>query len=295
MTGCSAFSVDIADTLAGSAAPAARARAEAHLAECAACRANAALWDALGDMPVELPSPALQAGFEAQLKPKPSAPRWAWIAIAAALAVGVFSFLAGRYTAPKTDTDIASLRHEVRNLREVVALSLLDQQSASERLRGIRYSAAIDSADPEIVDALSRTLGFTPVAEGIETPEQAATLRALVDGGAVQTGGPEMASAPPILRAPLLSRYLDGLVFCATIHGRGGFRALDGAHRDPPTTSEQVLHPERYLAHEDGEPVALPELASLAAAGAGSHARVTAVAFESIHPYDCFASWEGAL
>jgi hypothetical protein len=97
------------------------------------------------------------------------------------------------------------------------------------------------------------------------------TLRALIDGGAVQTGGPEMAAAPPILRAPLLSRYLDGLVFCATIHGRGGFRALDGAHRDPPTTSEQVLHPERYLAHEEGEPITLPELPALAAAGFSPH------------------------
>jgi anti-sigma factor RsiW len=158
MTNCSAFAVDIADTLAGSAAPTVRARAEAHLAECAACQANAALWDALGDMPVELPSPTLTANFEAHLKPKPSAPRWAWMAIAAAIAVGIFSFFAGRYTAPKTDTDIAGLRHEVRNLREVVALSLLDQQSASERLRGIRYSATLEGTDPEVVDALSRTL-----------------------------------------------------------------------------------------------------------------------------------------
>ena len=71
-------------------------------------------------------------------------------------------FRSGRYTAPQPAADIASLRTEVRNLREVVALSLLDQQSASERLRGIRYSAALEGADPEIVDALSRTLRSDP-------------------------------------------------------------------------------------------------------------------------------------
>ena len=32
------------------------------------------------------------------------------------------------------------------------------KRSASERLRGIRYSAALEGTDPEVVDALSRTL-----------------------------------------------------------------------------------------------------------------------------------------
>lgn len=155
---CSEFAVDIADTLAGSATASARARAEAHIATCATCRATAELWDSLGEMPVPVPSPELQTRFERRLKPASSAPRWAWLAVAAALAVGIFSFFAGRYTAAKPDTDIAGLRTEVRNLREVVALSLLDQQSASERLRGVRYSAALEGTDTEVVDALSRTL-----------------------------------------------------------------------------------------------------------------------------------------
>lgn len=129
------------------------------MAECASCRASAALWDAMGEMPVERPSPALQARFERELRPARRAPQWAWLAAAAAVLVGLFSFYAGRYTAPKAgNSDIAGLRSEVRNLREVVALSLLDQQSASERLRGIRYSAALEGTDPEVVDALSRTL-----------------------------------------------------------------------------------------------------------------------------------------
>jgi hypothetical protein len=161
---CSEIAVDIADTLEGSATAEARVRAEAHMAECAACRANAALWSTLGEMPVEAPSSALPTKFSRHLAPnKPSSPKWAWLALAAALAIGVFSFIAGRFTAPKTpDTDMATLRHEVRNLREVVALSLLDQQSASERLRGVRYSSALEGTDPEVVDALSRTLRSDP-------------------------------------------------------------------------------------------------------------------------------------
>lgn len=43
------------------------------------------------------------------------------------------------------------------------------------------------------------------------------------------------------------------------------------------------------------EDVARDIVQGLRAAKAGKAARVVATAFESIHPYDCFASWEGAL
>lgn len=163
---CSEFAVDIADTLAGTALPNVRARADAHLAVCASCRADAALWDKLAGLPAFAPAPTLQTRFEKQLRPRVAAPFLAnrqWLAAAAALLLGVFGFFAGRYSAPRPpEGDMASLRKEVRNLREVVALSLLDQQSASERLRGIRYSASLDGSDPEVVDALSRTLRSDP-------------------------------------------------------------------------------------------------------------------------------------
>ncbi len=159
---CSEFAVDIADTLAGSASASARTRAEAHLASCASCRATASLWNQLGELPSEAPPARLTSRFHHQIAKRTNPNRWAWLAVAAAALVGFLSFFAGRYTAPAGKEDIASLRGEVRNLREVVALSLLDQQSASERLRGIRYSAALEGNDPEVVDALSRTLRSDP-------------------------------------------------------------------------------------------------------------------------------------
>lgn len=43
------------------------------------------------------------------------------------------------------------------------------------------------------------------------------------------------------------------------------------------------------------EDVAREAAVALRAARAGAHASLTAVAFESIHPYDCYASWAGSL
>lgn len=42
------------------------------------------------------------------------------------------------------------------------------------------------------------------------------------------------------------------------IVARGGLAALDAAFDDPPTTSEQIMHPEKYAAREVGLPIEAP-------------------------------------
>ncbi len=95
-----------------------------------------------------------------------------------------------------------------------------------------------------------------------------ALLRMLIrdnPSGGVQ--GAEMDSAPPIVRIPLVSRYLDGMLFCAMLHGEAGWRGVDEAHRRTPVSTEQVLHPERYARDERPDPITLPAWPSLEAAG----------------------------
>lgn len=79
--------------------------------------------------------------------------------------------------------------------------------------------------------------------------------------------GPELANAPPIVRVPLLSAYVDGLAFAANLHGRGGWNAINLAHRSPPKSTEQVLHPERYLDGDVPRSVTMPNIPGLKNAG----------------------------
>ncbi|MBN1655250.1 MAG: hypothetical protein JXA30_15895 [Deltaproteobacteria bacterium] len=79
--------------------------------------------------------------------------------------------------------------------------------------------------------------------------------------------GPELVNAPPIVRVPLLSAYVDGLAFVANLHGRGGWKAIDIAHKSPPTSTEQVLHPERFLRGDLPQVVDIPQLRALEKAG----------------------------
>jgi hypothetical protein len=59
-------------------------------------------------------------------------------------------------------------------------------------------------------------------------------------------GGPSLKSAPAILRESLLFPYLKGLVFCAHLANADGWASVDAAYRNPPESTEQILHPEKY-------------------------------------------------
>ncbi len=99
----------------------------------------------------------------------------------------------------------------------------------------------------------------------------AALLRMMIRDSPDAIRGQEMENAPPIIRIPLVARYLDGLVFCATLHGARGWNGVDGAHERAPASTEQVLHPERYAMGERPDDVVIPELPELAAAGLVPH------------------------
>ena len=51
---------------------------------------------------------------------------------------------------------------------------------------------------------------------------------------------------PAFLQEDLIFPYVKGLEFVSFLYEKGGFTAIDEAYRNPPVTTEQILHPERY-------------------------------------------------
>lgn len=74
-----------------------------------------------------------------------------------------------------------------------------------------------------------------------------------------------MARAPAWLRETLLFSYLQGLAFCADVERKGGPALLETAFRkDPPRSTEQVLHPEKWHTRRDDPlEVSLPDLTAV--------------------------------
>jgi hypothetical protein len=61
---------------------------------------------------------------------------------------------------------------------------------------------------------------------------------------------------PEIVRTSLAFQYDEGAAFVGRALRNGGWAAVDAAHADPPTSTEQVLHPDRYFVRRDA-PVAV--------------------------------------
>ncbi len=166
---------------------------EAHIATCDACRRDAeqlgALWRGLALIPAEEPGPQVRARFYDSLAafrhglesaPKhgwrerllalwPKQPAWQMAVSFALLVVGVgvgYAVHPGQ-TKPEVGTtsgpsEVAQLRGEISNMRQMVALSLLQQQSAGDRLRGVSYAYQVPSSDTQVLSALLATVNTDP-------------------------------------------------------------------------------------------------------------------------------------
>ncbi len=60
-----------------------------------------------------------------------------------------------------------------------------------------------------------------------------------------------LAEAPALIKAHLLFPYIAGWRFAAELRSEFGWRGIDAAYGDLPETSEQIIHPERYIDRRD--------------------------------------------
>lgn len=77
---------------------------------------------------------------------------------------------------------------------------------------------------------------------------------------AAAAGRDDLDNYPPVLISSLVFPYSSGSRFVEALYNEGGFAAIDAAWLDPPRSTEQILHPERYLAGDAPQIVALNPL-----------------------------------
>jgi hypothetical protein len=229
------------DYLAGTLADDELTEIRVHLTQCATCReevdAASELWGDLGTVRAPRPDSArMRARFDAALqgyidgqnepvgRAVARAPHWSlqpWVQLAGAAAVLVIGVALGRFVAqpPAPNPEIAELRQELRDTREMVTLSLLQQRSASERLKGVTTSSQLEQPGTEVVTALLDTLRRDP-----NVNVRLATVDALRRFGgreAVQRG---VVDALPQQMSPLVQIAL--IDFLLEAQGRGAASVL---------------------------------------------------------------------
>src|SRR2546423_447344 len=82
------------------------------------------------------------------------------------------------------------------------------------------------------------------------------------DAEASDPNYPVLTAAPRVLRENLQFPYIYGAGFTQAVLKSGAWRGLDAAYTTLPASSEQIMHPEKYLAHEMPVKVALADLAA---------------------------------
>jgi len=94
-----------------------------------------------------------------------------------------------------------------------------------------RSRAKVDWANPEIATAIEK---------GMSAPG---------------TGSDDIDKAPLAIREAMLFPYRAGFGFIAALRRHQPWSAVDAAFARPPRSTEQILHPERYLADDQPIPV----------------------------------------
>lgn len=158
--------------------------------------------------------------------------------------------------ADDAEGDEISASSEVTYAHEVVH-ALQDQHFDLESFGDQR----LDGSDDE-------SLAITALIEGDATAAQIEYLignPGLIDDLSGELAGDESAgdaldNAPPIVRATLLFPYDEGQAFIDEVMADGGWDAVDAAYTSPPGSTEQILHPEKYLAGEAPVEVAVPDV-----------------------------------
>jgi hypothetical protein len=70
----------------------------------------------------------------------------------------------------------------------------------------------------------------------------------------------KLLSAPLFLREQLLFPYTDGFNFIRQIYQADGYAGIDDVFRNPPQSTAQILHPDKYRNHIAPVEVSLPDL-----------------------------------
>ena len=84
----------------------------------------------------------------------------------------------------------------------------------------------------------------------------------LIELQIAESGESSIERMPLVVRDEVLFPYNEGTLFAFELWQRGGFEALNAAFRDPPRSTEQIIHPAKYLAREQPIAVELPDLAA---------------------------------
>ncbi len=186
---CAQYEEEFSGYMDNRLSPARRNEFEQHIAGCEGCKHELAamqqVWSLMGDMQSPEPGAHIEVKFNAMLATfkqsvdekkngnsikEQFARLWQWQPrwpLAYSLVIVLISFAAGYLVfrgsnTGKQDEQLQALSSQVHELKQTMMLAMLENPSASERIKAVSYTSEIKHADKEVIDALFATLNNDP-------------------------------------------------------------------------------------------------------------------------------------
>jgi hypothetical protein len=141
---------------------------------------------------------------------------------------------------------VHELRHAIQDQHFHLAALLGDLSDFDDR-----KLAALAAVEGDATLVMVRQLGFDPDLVG-----DAFSLENVLSFSAL-AGASTLAAAPEIVKYQLLMPYLEGMKFSQAILKKRNWKGLNHVLGHKPLSSEQILHPGKYLAGEGPKSVAI--------------------------------------
>jgi hypothetical protein len=177
---------------------------------------------------------------------------------------GLIARLLGAKTGFDKDEQKTTLSHEMTHALADQHFNLLKMQEVAEKDddRSLALQALVEGeATLMMMVDMERSQGGTGKELLKASPAAMDFSMRLMSGLMPFASGKAFRNAPPIFRETMMFPYLKGMVFTLYLTNENEWERVNEAFRKPPVSTEQVLHPEKYLKEID-EPteIELPPL-----------------------------------
>jgi hypothetical protein len=163
----------------------------------------------------------------------------------------------GGRIAPKTKEQQFVLAHEIEHAiqDQHFGIALAKAEGPDERLA---YKGLVegDAVLTEVAVRAQRAPGTDHWVSRVT-----GDIRAMPEAELLRRAGlkaKELAAAPLLLQRTVRFPYHEGTAFVADLYRTGGLKLINRAFANPPRSTEQVMHPDRYLAGDRPVPVPAP-------------------------------------
>ncbi|MBI1902800.1 MAG: hypothetical protein HYS13_17010 [Planctomycetia bacterium] len=178
---------------------------------------------------------------------------------------GLFDFIFGSTPEFDKEEQKFTLSHEMTHALQDQHYDLRAMQEAVEDDDDMLLAmTALIEGDATVVMMVDMMRGEETAQEVLRTPPAMAdAMFSLMRATMPFAAGKTIKNAPAILRESLIYPYHRGTMLVLHMTNRGGFEPVSAAFRDPPLSTEQVIHPEKYAGKKRDVPtaLALPDLA----------------------------------